>query len=1173
MAQKKRKKIRSKDPIKQEILNITRPPKSQRSVPVSSIIESSVKKIDRLRFKYNYKDLNKIYDGLPQIYKDSIYNRNLANTLKDVGRGNFGFETSEENLQQQLNWFTLISIRHSDEINKFLIQKQNFEYQFLHAHYDKAENIINSTSKDITYSFWSMYNHWLLKEYAYNIDDKIEYLSELGAEDTDSVIYHLLAIYFGRMVENDISIQRYLDKVNLEVYKNYNIENSQIRYFLESYLNPNQVFFTDSTSGIFLGDEESSIIDIYINLQKIILNNVLSEKMDMSIVVNRLLENINDDKLENIKLLMSNEEINFSNKASNKTSRYFELLDVFTSEKYRDSLNMARVFLEKYEGSIDIYEIYIKSHIYLDLPFKAIGNDNSILNKILKNIHDILLKNDNLETALVELSHLSFNLSGFDISKELVYFITTHTKQNELALYKKISMAYSSMVTPSLIDILAVNKKVYLMNLKTISNGQNLTIHFFEKLLEYENNLDALEKINMPKYRINIYKARILFQQKMYGKVLETINPILLEVKKFPHLLSEILNLLYISNQELGNINDCVILYIKYYFENKNLINYISIENIIPLITEKKFKNIPHSIELPIFFHISKSKEYFLFTSYRIFMKSENLKKPSEINCEKLPLKYIIYFLKYKKKQKVLCTDVLNFNSQISLDNERVKICQLLAKVDEKNAKIYNDEIVEITQNIKIKERINEIDNSKIYVDNKGVINYDLKDFHNHFLRYRKTYDSLTSHKEELKFLSLGANNKDLENNLQTKKNYISSRDQLRNMFEELFFEVRDAYLFSNGHGLDYYLSTRIRHGHIEGQLRKPFSNDKLITVKDSDTKEYKNNTELINKLRINENEKEELFDIFKEFSKDIDQLITDIKDEYVHIKTENISTKQNGFFDFSSHMWHTSLSLTFSDTFMGIQDNEEFIEESLKYCQKMTNANLTRIRYLFSNQIKQGFIYYLDTLEKKLKKLFFISELNDIINSIAHCRTEIQKEIDIISSWFEQKNKVSMDFIISDAVDTSIEIIRNIFPTIKLKIEKKIDSSFIIKGALFSHFVDCFKIFLENSVDNAIKNNLKENNISIDILTVDNKIVCKICNELSQDTDFEALSHKIFSINENISKNLNTSKMREDKNSGLMKVNNMIKNVIGDKSNYLTIDLIEDKVCVEFDFNLKRCT
>ena len=42
-------------------------------------------------------------------------------------------------------------------------------------------------------------------------------------------------------------------------------------------------------------------------------------------------------------------------------------------------------------------------------------------------------------------------------------------------------------------------------------------------------------------------------------------------------------------------------------------------------------------------------------------------------------------------------------------------------------------------------------------------------------------------------------------------------------LFRELFHDLRRAFLFSNEHGLDSYLSVRIRHQTIKGALRSVF--------------------------------------------------------------------------------------------------------------------------------------------------------------------------------------------------------------------------------------------------------------------------------------------------------------------------------------------------------------
>src|SRR5690606_31520186 len=71
-------------------------------------------------------------------------------------------------------------------------------------------------------------------------------------------------------------------------------------------------------------------------------------------------------------------------------------------------------------------------------------------------------------------------------------------------------------------------------------------------------------------------------------------------------------------------------------------------------------------------------------------------------------------------KQEVFDSSYL-FENQDELDNERIDICSLLTKVDRDNFEEYMNEISEINRNILIRKGIKQIDESKIYVDVKGI--------------------------------------------------------------------------------------------------------------------------------------------------------------------------------------------------------------------------------------------------------------------------------------------------------------------------------------------------------------------------------------------------------------------------------------------------------------------
>jgi hypothetical protein len=53
---------------------------------------------------------------------------------------------------------------------------------------------------------------------------------------------------------------------------------------------------------------------------------------------------------------------------------------------------------------------------------------------------------------------------------------------------------------------------------------------------------------------------------------------------------------------------------------------------------------------------------------------------------------------------------------------------------------------------------------------------------------------------------------------------------------------LQERFLFDSSHGLDSYLSQRIRHGSIQNYLRNPVEEAQLVTQKDSQTGKYQAN-------------------------------------------------------------------------------------------------------------------------------------------------------------------------------------------------------------------------------------------------------------------------------------------------------------------------------------------
>jgi hypothetical protein len=74
-------------------------------------------------------------------------------------------------------------------------------------------------------------------------------------------------------------------------------------------------------------------------------------------------------------------------------------------------------------------------------------------------------------------------------------------------------------------------------------------------------------------------------------------------------------------------------------------------------------------------------------------------------------------------------------------------------------------------------------------------------------------------------------------------------KNEMDDLFQAMIINLRDEFISSAEHGLDGYLSVRIRHGTLVSQLRSPLEAANLITKKHSETGAYYSNEHWKKKL------------------------------------------------------------------------------------------------------------------------------------------------------------------------------------------------------------------------------------------------------------------------------------------------------------------------------------
>lgn len=713
--------------------------------------------------------------------------------------------------------------------------------------------------------------------------------------------------------------------------------------------------------------------------------------------------------------------------------------------------------------------------------------------------------------------------------------------------FHKIATINSSFLNPFL-GILIENPHSYLKKLFNYFPN-SYTIKFLSAI--EEDSFDNIENANIPTERIKIYKA-LNFQKKGNYELAAEIWEELINKEYLANFqIEKILINLFYCKAELNQFNYCIKLYVDYYFINKYLVLRLNVNIVKEQIKKNKYKNIDYSVVLPIFFYLIQADDYDIHTAYECFLLSSNVETPSQlisqINAEECDDK-TLFFLKN------ICTiEIFKHSPFITSTNnklnERIAICQFLKDADAQNKKQFIEEESLLSKRLIIQKGLQEIDDSKIYVNQASIIQNELKDLKSIFNRYISIKQ--LSNEKEVAFINWGSE-KIFNALLQDEDNedIEFSKDPQYDIFKEMFYEVRDKFLYSK-YGLKLYLSARIRHGVLLGELRPEFELLHLVTEKEKASDIYKINNEWKHIDSFCDKHTYTAFNKYlSDFSRQIDQIINDeLLDKYLLIKTEKENPE--GWLDYEFD--EVDLQIKYI-VFKSITTYDEFINKIFDELWRRTEMNLENIQYKIKEDFRNMFFDAIQSLEVNLHGLGIESIITDLYSNLTDVKIKIENKLSKIARWFTITDTQISDSEFTKIIEVCYESMHNHYTAKELILHKEIDCISLIKGQFYTHFVDLFRIFFQNILDYTNEVSVEAN---LYINRTDNFVSIKIENELKEDEDIELLKEKI-----KINDDLRRSQL--DKQSGLYKALNIIKTNFENERNQLNLDIIDGKFCVE---------
>lgn len=1105
------------------------------------------KSFSKLKYNYDYSDICYIVDNLDKnnkAYNNLIYGCSTPKSISELGDTKTLFSESDDELFKEINW-SLVAIRkYQLEINSFIKKRTNYEKAFLIGDYELANSFLDEIENEICISLWSIEQRFLLLEIEKGLKENTNYLTKINKDNKKWFIKYF-SHFFSLKSEKELSVNQYkmtLARLLFKYYEDKNHVDLEYYNFKLNFLEEGSLKYLP----VFLTFEGyHSIIDRYISLIRILQLEIISEKENknkyqLDSRIYYLSKKINDPIIDRLRISI---DTTFEWDCSLKISDYQAIkgLDYYTEGEFNKAELHLKKCIEDEPQSIELYEIYIKTLIIQNKSFETIGkNKDSFQNKILNCLYILFDKSIDISESLNEIRKIAYNLSSF---QSLSYFLMDYYNL-ELNSGKKLvplSIINTNFLNPTFLKLFSENDNYGILKNKV---GSSAALKYIE-LLE-SNDIQEIENSNITAFRKKVLKAKIYQKTEKFIEAITEWEGLLKNKNLKAFQKEAILMNLFICKEAIKEFDYCIDLFVDNYFINPLLVKNILVDNLKLSIKKERFKSVKYTINLPLFYKLTNSDDYEIHTSYECFIMNQNCFTPSELIQKEVdfPLNKYFTFL-----DSVCTLDIFKHSPFITSSNqklnERILICKYLLQNNNEKQIDYSNEIERLTKKQIIQKGIQEIDESKIYVNQNGIIDSELKNIQSIFNRF-KTIGALNS-ESDISILSMYSD-KVLSFKYSDEKDVNEfSKDPQFDIFKDIFHYLLDRFLFSN-YGLQQYLSARIRHGVLLGEIRPEFEILNLITEIEKGIDKYKDNENWnIFIGDLNKEQYSQFQNVFSTFSSRVDTLINDeILSKYLQIKIDD--KNPNGWLDYTFEDFMLQIYyLPLKDT----KNIEEFLNSIFDVLWKKTETNLTKVRQNINEDIKEEFLKILFDLEQGLTEVLR-NIPQQLFNNITEARVNIENKLNKIANWFSITDSNISDFKISKIIDVSLEYSQqsNINKKIVPKLEIGCNCKF--KGTFYPSLVDLFRIFLDNTLKHS---GFEDGEIKLDIIIEEekDKLNILIKNPLSESINIDDLKLKISSF----SLDLNQSMI--EGRSGFHKAMRIIKSDLNSNSNDMNL-LISDE-------------
>ncbi|MHC8412053.1 hypothetical protein ACYZTR_18580 [Pseudomonas sp. Hz4] len=1050
--------------------------------------------------------------------------------------GNYGA------LANELIWGVATLLPSGKKLRGFVGQKQSFELAVISSDKSNAARILDDCHRSFGWSVWYMQNTLAIAQFKDGVEEKRRLTSIYEQQVTHSPLLATMLHYMAKRIEGT-AVPGYLQG---ELASSY--EGGAYRYLKAKIIDMSDADI-DTMAFVLSIDSSFSAIDHYESVISTLQNIIVSEELAktvapvLTIPVQKLYRSTADRRLVPILIAFGTLDSALYEIADSKV----KFIEAYSQGNYREALGLADTHLSQYADDMGAFVMRVRTEVKCGAT--AVTCDG-ILGEVAQHLRNIIsLTSDTYSSALslFTLHDRFFGHSWTNFLKGVVNFELASNQFDHPSIALRRILVLESGPTP------------FTALLQSCKNNEYHLIRFYIKRKLFSSTIDVfrLATYGVANNPTNISEER---RRRYLGSYALTKGDFKSAIENFEWLIanstgaasmraSAAAAIAYArSGQYFSSVESLVCGYL----------NWPHAPTVLPLqeiVSRLELpENWPESICLPLVFELytsycSNDRMTHLRYAFERFQTDFDVSSPFELKerVSEFGLNKVIFYLNSVWRPEVMRQTVL-YEGTREIEEERIKVCQSLADIDSANSIKYLGEIRERVKTLEIAKATNLVEQSKVYVDIAAIKKALRTKLGDAYARYKSAAPDVTASDTTLmdvisEALTLAGSDISLTRFMSqlhiVRKDTTTSELDLQ--FAAMFAEVTNEFLRGD-HGLNAYLSTRVRHGKLSNALRKPAVDEFLVTERKEGSTSYVPNyhwAQTLNGLDLEEHE--QLSSVLEVFASTLDSIISHVKDDLIQVRvTHELRSKDTNHFALFAYQTTNLERMYMQANDAAVKSLDEFIDLCVETLWDKTDANLVHVQNVLRTEIRQRLSSAFDELNRSLNALNFADRLGELNNHVFRARTNTQAQLNNVTSWFKRSEVYDrQDYSIEFPMLVATNMIRNSisgardWKGVDINIS---DVQGLMPGRSLDAMVDMFCVLFENAIEHSGEG-LPNLRVSADLRFVDGCFSATLRNSVFSKTYADRDESRLQRIRAELSKDDNRNKAQKEGRSGFHKL------------------------------------